>query len=1041
MQWFGRPVNFNRFLGQVDQDDPTNLPVGLAAVCLNTDFTRDSPGVTCAGTRAGFNRAMQGVAQAAITGASFFVFSPQLPGQARFEMPVAFDYAGNLQREVPVGSGRMVKIPAGPLFTPPAATHMLGASAGNKLWMAFSDLKVAAGGWACLDPNAVQTGVGQPLNPAGMKPVGWYWQPNTAVAVGEYCCPAAPATGNGHTYRCVQAGVTAAAVGAGYFPTDEGAQFDDGTAKWQEATMVMANRLPAPPAPALALSGGGAFPDNQTVWLLLTFVNGMGETVAGAVASVTTTAAAQLVQATLPTLADLPGWLSQLIAPYAITGVNVYEADAASGSPLPPLSTFERVAGGPFALGTVVPVTTTAATGLYPSGANTARITPGQLPTPTALVDIERDPLAGTFPAGRDVYVLQTYTNSAGETPGGPPNLIGNTVADDGVQVTVAVPEDDAGNALYVIASVGIYEADVPTGTPAPSMNAYRLVGYYQAGASFVIAETATGAGVPTVNSTGPGGAIAADTSTGGVNGGQGYRYAACLFMNQNGTVSGFTPASAISYDVDEDGWELAFFNIPTGPANIVARLVAPTGADESQDGPFNWIGVVDLLVPSQNVVYPMTTPSGTINETATALFDNVTTKAVFNFDDTFLANSNNVDDRTDVLAPFEPCRVDYLKTVDSLAFTGVQGYTGGALLSIPGDYESVYADQGAIPFPSDGQRCFGVTDAYKGVIFALRESGGYAIEPNTGNPATWTPIQRWSEVGPCGFRAWDATGKLIAFVHRSGLYIYNEADPQLLSKEVPRRWSTINWNYAHLIAVTIDEDTRTIRIQVPTGASARPNQEFVLSYLEGWQDPIHFSTFSGKEISMDQARRWSFNDLSAFFSTRMNRTLPPGPAFLDGPDWSTMPDAAFGVSQLLFGSSADDGTVQARTPGVYNDNGAGINWQYETVCAGMMQAVCKPEGLNLNCSGSGLISVAFLAARDQLNGPGGPRAVGVWMEDIVLDPAQKIGITRKCEPVIDEYWRVHFDNGKQPDAWCSLKAMNVYLIPFTGGRGEWEGN
>ena len=294
--------------------------------------------------------------------------------------------------------------------------------------------------------------------------------------------------------------------------------------------------------------------------------------------------------------------------------------------------------------------------------------------------------------------------------------------------------------------------------------------------------------------------------------------------------------------------------------------------------------------------------------------------------------------------------------------------------------------------------------------------------------------------MGPCGFRAWDATGKLIAFVHRSGLYMYNEADPELLSKEVPRRWSTINWNYAHTIAVTIDEDTRTVRIQAPTGASQVPNQEFVLSYLEGWQDPIHFSTFSGKEISMDAARRWSFNDLAANLCVRMDRTLPPGPAFLDGPDWETIPDSSYGVSQLLFCSSAADGTIQARTPGVYSDNGTGIDWQYETVCAGMMQAVCKPEGFNLNCAGAGIINTAFLAARDQLEGAQVPRP-GVWMEPIELDPSQKIGITRKCEPVIDEFWRVHFDNGRTAGAWCSLKAMNVYLIPFTGGRGQWEGN
>lgn len=1044
MQWYGKPVVFNRFLGQVDQDDPTNLPAGLACVCRNTDFTRDSPGVTCAVTRAGLNLAMQGVAKSPSTGGVFFAYTPELPTETRFEMPVLFDLAGNLQREWPVGAGRLNKIPASATFTPPANAHMIATPIANKVAMAFSDLKTAASGWAVLDPKAVQNKAANQLNPGGMKPVGWTWQPLTQVAVGEYCTPPSPVTGNGHTYRCIQAGTTAAAAGSDYFPTAESATFNDGTAVWQEATMVLANRLPTPPAPVLTLQAGtGTFPANQDVYVFLTLVNQQGETVAGVVAMITTTAANQSVLATIPALAALPGWLQELAGQYAVTGANVYEADVAHGSDAPAQSVYEQLAG-PFGLGTTAAIAGPVATGVYPPTRNSARITSGQLPTPDVGPVVQRDPLGGTFPAGRDVYIAQAYRTSAGtETPIGPANTIINTVLDDGVEVTLAVPQDpDTGAALYYIPLISIYEADVATGTPAPPASAYRLVGYAPVSSGTItVSATATGTSPQTENQTGPGGAIAADTNTGGLNGGQGYRWGACLWMNANGTVSGFTPASAVSVDIDEDGWELAAFKIPTGPPNVVARLLAFTVADGTQDGPFTWLGLVDLIVPSQNVVYPSTTPSGNINETATAIFDNTTVTAVFNFDDTFLASGNNVDDRTDILPPFQPCRVDYLKSVNSLAFTGVAGYTGGALISIAGDFESVYADTGELPFPSDGYRLYGLTDAYKSVIFALREDGGYTIEPNSGDPATWAVVRRWTEYGPCGFRAWAATGKFIIFVHRSGVYRYDEADPDLMSKEIPREWARVNWEYGHLISVTIDEDTKTVRVLAPVDNSTAPNQEFCLSYLEGWQDPIHFSTFSGKEISMDAARRWSFNDVAAFWCARMDRTLPPGSyQIAGGQDWETQPDSAFGVSQLLYGSAAADGTVQARTPGVYSDNGTGIDWRYEGVSAGMMQAVCKPEGFNLNCQGNGTIYAAFLAARDQIEGPGG-RDVGIWMEPIALDPKQKIGITRKCEPAIDEFWRVHFDNNKTPGAWCSLKAMNVYMIPWTGGRGEMEGN
>jgi hypothetical protein len=1053
MQWFGKPVNFNRFLGQVDQDDPTNLPIGLAALCRNTDFTRESPGVTCASTRAGNNLAIQLVgtdgqpSKDPATGGIFFVYEPELatdaalfPPAGYFQMPFFFEGSGALQREWPVGTGRCKKLPASPLFTPPANSHMLGCAADNKVWAAFTDLFTPTSYGVCIDPKAIATNGPLAVNPIGMKPVGWYWTAKTDVIVGEYCCPPAPTTGNGHTYRCIQAGTTGAVAPA--FPLTEATQFNDGTVKWQEATMVLANRLPPPAAPAVVRDpGSGAFGAGLDVYVLLTLINAQGETTPGLPSVLVNTNAADAVSTTILALAAMAGWIQTLGAPYVPTAVDVYVATVTTGNPAPPISSYELFLAGAALNSTVI--VTGPGTGAAPPSATTARVVPGQLPTPDVLPNVARSPAGGAFPAGQDVYVIQTYTNAVGETKASPAALIANTVLNDGVQVTVAVPEDDNSVALYTIASVGLYEADVPTGTPAPPSSSFGLVGYYAAGATPVIMATAAGVNPPTSNTTGPGGAIVADTTTGGPNGGQGYRYAACLFMNQNETVSGFTVASAIGYDVDEDGWEIGAFNILTGPSNIVARLLPFTSADSSQDGPFNWLGLINLLAPSVDVVYPMTTPVDNVDQSATAILDNVTTQAVFNFTDTYLDSGNNVDDRTDILPPFKACRIDYLKTINCLAYSGVLGYTGGGLIAIEGDPESVYADTGPVPFPADGERCFGFSDAYKSVIFGFRESGGYAIQPNTGNPSGWDVVQRWSDYGPCGFRAWAANGKFIVFVHRSGVYKYDESDPDLMSKEIPRKWSTINWAAAAGIQVTIDEDTHTVRIQVPTGQSTVNNEEFCLSYLEGWQNPIHFSTYSGKEISMDAARRWSFNDVAANLCVRMNRTLPPGAAFIDGPDWTTQPDSSFGISQLLYLDSAPDGGVQARTPGVYSDNAAGIDWQWESVCAGMMQAVCKPEGVNLNVLGHGLIYWSFLAARDQDAGPGGPRENEIQIGDgyFELDSGQRIGITGKCEPQINEFWRVRFTNAKEPGAWASLKQMTVYLIPFTVGRGSWETN
>jgi hypothetical protein len=1039
VQWFGKKIDITRFLGQVTLDDPTNLPAGCAAICRNIEFTLDTGNVTAATTRAGINLGIQGINQAPITGFEEFVYQPEFAGDTpSFERPVHFDALGALQYENPLGTGRSVQFPAVPGgFTPPAGVYMLGVSAFNKVWAAFSDLKKASQIPACIDPKALT------VYPLGMKPFGWPWAANTPVLAGEMCTPPT-ANGNGHTYRALNPGITGAAPPN--FPLGDSATVIDNGGpdqiEWEEYTMVVANRLPAPDAPLLALVPAvGTFPANQTVYVLLTLTNSMGETVAGVVASITTTAANQAVSVQIPALAALASWLGMLKPAYAISGVNVYEADVVAGNPAPVQSSY-ALSSSANPLGTA-PVITATAVGVSPPTRNSARITPGRIPTPVIAPDITRDPAAGTFAAGLDVYTVQTYTNNVGETAAGPTSSVINTNLNDGVQVAVAVPEDDQGRALYDILQVGIYEADVATGTPAPPASAYRLVGYYSAGANPVITTTAVGVNPPASNGTGPGGAIQADTADGGVNASQGMRYVAAMFLNQNETVSGFSAASIVSTIVDEDGWELAVFKVAPGPANIKARLVAFTVANGTATGPFDWIGDINLLVPSENFVYPMTETVGDQKYTATAILDNVTTQAIFNFDDTFLMSENNVDDRLEVVAP-PPCfRVDYLESVPALVLTGVDGINGGGLVSIATDPESFRGDLGPVVIAANGEVCYGFSDKYKGIIHAIRSASGYAVTPSTGAASGWNATRRWGGegasqgVGACGPKAWAACSKFIMLVNQRGIYKYEEGDQNVMSKEIPPDWARVNWLCRETIECYIDEDTHQVLVAVPVNGARTPNLVVALSYLEGWQNPIHFSSFSQKEITQEAARRFSFQDIQANVIRRVKRTLPPGPGFVNGPDWNTMPSSSFAVSQLFFGSSGGDGGLHARTPGIFRDNGAGIDSVYRTMSQGLMQAVSKPEGFNLNACGNGILKAAFWMGRMRSDGSGAGARLGIQCRDIVLTPDLSSGITRKVPPKMNEFWSVEFRNNAVPDSWFSLKTLTVYVIPVTGGRGE----
>lgn len=1157
MNWFGRPVVFNRFLGLCDSDDATNLPLGLASLCKNFDWSRDVGGPTQATTRAGINTSMQCVDEnAPVTGLLGFVYSPESSTDPAFQLPMAFQPTVGSQYESPVGSGTMVLFPAGN-FTEPQGAQAIQVSAGNKVFAAYSNFMTPLSSLSNTDPKT------KIRNIFGMKPFGFYWVPGQPVLEGEVCCPASPTTGNGHTYQAQNSGTTAAlASQQPIWPLTEGGTVVDGSVTWKEKTMVIANRLPPPPEPALTLAGGGSIASGQDVYIVITMTNSVGETLPTVPALITTTGGSSSVDVHLTALAGLPGWIQNLPVTYVPTALNVYVAIVTHGQLAPALSSYQLFSSANAFASTAV--VTGAGTGAAPPTFCSARVTPGQLPTPTTEPQIQASPAgatvnppgapvlslvpgagssyilgqtlefalsllnvngqttlgataqiiiaaagdavqfnlaasygptvtgvnvwfpgsptgtlnggpfavgstpqtvggdftnhaipttntatlpAGSFPAGRDVYVGMTYTNAAGETPLGPQNSIINTNADDSVLVTVVAPLGPNNEQLYSISSIGIYEADVPTGTAAPPSSAFALVGYYQPGSFPFITETATGPNPPVTNTTGSGGAIVADTATGGANGGQGYRYAAMGWINQEETFSGFSQASVVSTIIDEDGWEIGAFNVLTGMPNVVGRYIAFSVADSSQSGPFNWIGLVDLQVPSQNVVYPQQTLIDQVEQSATVFLDNTTTQGTFNFTDTYLVSENNVDDRLDIAIPPVGVRVDYLASVDRLAITGVPGLLSGAWISLGGDYESFYADDSPVPIASSGDICYGVTDEYKGIPFAMMKSGGFALSPNTGNPDSWSANRRWGgtdpgqALGPCGFRAWSACGKFIIFAHRSGLYKYDQSDPDLMSKEIPRGWSTINWAYGDCISVTIDEDTHTVRVLIPTGASAVPNKELSLSYIEGWNNPIHFSTYSGKEISMDAARRWSVNDISAFMCLRMERTLPPGGnAYLDGPTFNSMPDSSFGLTQLLYASSGFDGTVQARTPGIFSDNGSYIDYQYETMSSSLMQQVCKPEGFNLNACGYGILNASFISSRAQVTDQGGEVELTQELEELVcepiaLTPKQNFGITRKVPPSVNEFWRLRFVGNKQPGDWVSLKAATAYLIPVTGGR------
>jgi len=1022
-------IEFSRWLGLVDEDDPTNLPMGCAALAQNCRFN-----LTEVETRYGIQTAIQGKNLSAITGLLGCAYTPESALESYFQTILLYDYAGSLQIENPTGTGRTVAIAPG-LVAVPTKSHMIGTQAYNRAWMSFSDLLTPTAYPAAYDLKSGN------LYPYGMKPVGFGWYAYAQVLAGECCTPSqlqsgvTVAVGNGHLYICTVAGATgpvqpvwplteggtvievlsAAQTAAGFTP-----------ATWKEQTPVLANALPPPVSPALTqTAAGGTWDDTSDVYIVITFLNSIGESLPSIPVFLNPAAPTTTVNVQVPTLASLAGWIRGLPAQYIPTTANVYVAAVAHGSPAPQLTMYQRFNSTPVALGTLYGVTAVGV-GAVPPSNNSARITGGQLPTPDVEPVITRSAGGGTFAAGRDVYVLQTYTNALGETLPGPANSIVDTLLDDAVVVNVAFPEG------YAVTGVNLYECDVPTGTTFdgndfPPFGDFALVGSFGNGAIATITDSATGGPPPVMNTTGTAGNVPQDTLQGGPNGTQGYRWGIIAFMDEFETVSGIRQAAAFSCIVDQNGWELSVFNLPTGPNYIQNVILGLTVADGVSAGPYAYIdqATVSDFIPISATIFPNGTSSATVN-----------------FTDEYLLGSDagglDITDRLRVIQPQQCVDIYYSATVDRIFQTGVPGFYSGHWVSLAADPESYYGDTSVIEVGTDdGERAWCVRE-YQGVLYSLRERSGFELSPSTADPSTWSVTRRWVKVGPCGPRAVDVCGRFMIFVHSSGVWKYEQTAPELVSKELPRWWNTINWTAAQSIWVAIDEQEHEVRMGFPVGNSTIPNVILTLNYEEGWNNPLLFSRYSGKEITIEQCRKFSVDNIQGYLGQRVYRTITGEPIPNEGPVSINEQTAQQYISQFLIASAGPDGTVQAVSPGIYNDNGAGIDCQYESVAAQQMMTLCKLQGLNMNARGNGALNVSFIAGArrvtDWQDGTPQPNWL-VKLKPIQLELNPSKGISRNTPSKLNERWRVRYDNGAVPDAWFSMKYSCVFISPMFQGR------
>lgn len=497
---------------------------------------------------------------------------------------------------------------------------------------------------------------------------------------------------------------------------------------------------------------------------------------------------------------------------------------------------------------------------------------------------------------------------------------------------------------------------------------------------------------------------VADSASTGNVA--AGLRYGIVLYKTRSGYIT--APQGPFSWTA-AGGKQVTVSNLPVGPEQVVARIVAFTVAGGSNAGPYFYIGA-----PAE--------VQG-VTETSTIVDDNVSTSATFNFDDVYLASSTDctVALRKILLPP--QAGVWYSPTTRRLLWWGDSNQPSLLRLSEPDDPETVLGDTGLISVAeNNGQRitaCF----EYHGNLYAAKEHALHLITSNSGDPATWTVQEIVQKIGVAGPRAVDVCGEFVFLAHRSGAYVYGGGDPVPVSMEIQPLWQRINWEYGHLIWVHIDTETRQVRIGVPLDQATVPNVILKVDYQEDWDPPIALSRLSTNEHAAP-GRKWSIDDLAAFSGLRMERALPAAEGGIG--DIMGEIDNRLATAQVLLASANADGMVSAIDPNATTDNGQPIHSWYQTAylsstqdSTGSSVGVQDLGGVTGSLDGQGMVQIDAIPNR-QTNRPRPLRT-------LLLSPQSPGDFTVNCR-LQTERVALRLSNANQLDGHFQIRRLFAWM-------------
>lgn len=547
------------------------------------------------------------------------------------------------------------------------------------------------------------------------------------------------------------------------------------------------------------------------------------------------------------------------------------------------------------------------------------------VPAPLAPT-IVKVPGAGTYAVARDVYIFIDLVNGNGETTGSPIQLFVNTVLNDRFQVqgTILLAWVAALPGLFAVTGYRVYAADVATGAAAPVLASFHLIGATTAvNVNVNVDASGAGAAPPTANS-------ARITIIGNIAAGQ--RFAAVAFVNRFDNISGFNIGCVVPIDIDVNIFELFMANIPIGPANCLKRILILGVALGSNGGPFFYIDVNQSTGPLDLFV---------IN-------DNKTTTGVFNFTDDKLGAATDATNLSRKIKLPPQVDIQYISGMKRFVTCGESGQPSLSRFSNASDPESFYGDTGFQYAARDnGQRTITHREYQNTIAICFKEEQAFSMVYDNTDPINWPFESLWKGSGPAGPRAVDTNEDLLLFGHKSGAYLWQgSGDPVWISQEIDDDWKRINWDFGHKICVTIDVEEKEVHFHVPFGGSTENNIDFCVNYKRGWEDPVVYSSFTGKEIAKPLGRKWSMNDIACTQSLRAKRRV-------------VQADGTVLLTNMLFASPYNlDSGVMMTQPNTYSDNGKGYDAHYDTSTVGDGSGVFSFGGIIISAKGNGKVQL-----------------------------------------------------------------------------------